>query len=262
MATRSPHSPAEGTEDASFGDTHSPLARLGITRDVLENWTENCRMWIAQTVLQPVAKEICAINTKLDASGHQHCRIGQATLHNLQKLVLTEAQRIPSLALMLPYLEVSSRQDYLYKRLLDLGGDGCLKLFKWNGGAEWNGRQWAIDLPTDSQIVVHALCCYLDANLAPVPLLTEKTFSQQHFVRTPDKPENRSGVFIYQSSLHPPHFKVVVDKEVIDIPKGYNNLFHAIIVFLHQIKTHNSAMLGSVNINLSAVNILWIISSQ
>ena len=69
-------------------------------------------------MLQPVAKEICAINTKLDASGHQHCRIGQATLHNLQKLVLTEAQRIPSLALMLPYLEVSSRQDYLYKRLL------------------------------------------------------------------------------------------------------------------------------------------------
>ena len=45
------------------------------------------------------------------------------------------------------------------------------------------------------QIVVHALCCYLDANLAPVPLLTEKTFSQQHFVRTPDKPgTERAGV--------------------------------------------------------------------
>ena len=71
-------------------------------------------------------------------------------------------------------------------------------------------------------------------------------------------------MFIYQSSIHPPHFKVLVDKDVIDIPKvgtrrgavldlpqlsfsilqGYNNLFHAIIVFLHQVKTHNSAMLG------------------
>ena len=136
------------------------LAKLGITRDMLENWTENCRLvrsariwshyhhtpasallqcrspvthhthqhchthtssppqWIAQTVLQPVAKEICAINTKLDAMGHQQCRIGRATLHALQKLALTEAQHLPSLALMLPYLEVSSRQDYLYKRIL------------------------------------------------------------------------------------------------------------------------------------------------
>ena len=209
MATRSPHSPAEGTEDASLGDPHSvrqhlhthgvewcrsphkhtcvtqhptsacithtlvcicgvqPLAKLGITRDMLEHWTENCRLvrsaqpqshssvlshscqhchthastvtlmpalshscqhcnihtsillqWIAQTVLQPVAKEICAINAKLDAMGHHQCRIGQAALHTLQKLVLTEAQRLPSLALMLPYLEVSSRQDYLCKRLL------------------------------------------------------------------------------------------------------------------------------------------------
>ena len=31
--------------------------------------------------------------------------------------------------------------------------------------------------------------------------------------------DSRSGVFIHQSSLHPPHFKVIVDKEVIDITK-------------------------------------------
>ena len=36
----------------------------------------------------------------------------------------------------------------------EIGGDSCLRCFKWNGGGEWNGRGWNIDLPTDSQVRV------------------------------------------------------------------------------------------------------------
>ena len=139
-------------------------------------------------MLQPLTKEIDHINAKLISMGYEQYRIGQVGLNTLQHIATSEAATVPTLGLVLPYLEVSSKQDYLCQRIKELGGDSCLSKFKWNGGAVMHGRSWNIDLPTDSQIVMHALSCYLDANLVPLPLSSEKKFSQVHFLKTPARP--------------------------------------------------------------------------
>jgi hypothetical protein len=246
LATQSPHTSAVGDKDdsQSFSDPTSIWNKLNISRDVLDVWTENCRKWIAQTVFQPLVQEMKNINSRLESLGHAHYQLGKAPLHTLRHLTITEAQALPTLQMILSYLEVSSYQDYVYQRIIEIGSDSCLKQFKWNGGGLWNGREWNIDLPSDAQIVIHCLCCYLDANLVPLPLLTDKTFSQLHFMKTPSKPNDKTDICIYQTSVNPPHFKVVRKQVVMEIPKGFNNLFYAIIVFLHEIQSKNSGMLG------------------
>ena len=35
--------------------------------------------------------------------------------------------------------------------------------FKWNGGGDWNGKDWSPELPTDSALLLYLLAAYLAA---------------------------------------------------------------------------------------------------
>ncbi|XP_074725452.1 transmembrane protein 209-like [Strix uralensis] len=122
------------------------------------------------------------------------------------------------------------------------------------------------------RIITHVFCTYLDSRLPPHPKYPDgKTFTSQHFIQTPDKPDPRhlwnfsladtsnENVFcIYQSSINPPHHELIYRRHVYNLPKGRNNLFHTLLMFLSLIKTKESGMLGRVNLGLSGVNVLWI----
>ncbi|XP_074725499.1 transmembrane protein 209-like [Strix uralensis] len=111
------------------------------------------------------------------------------------------------------------------------------------------------------QIVTHVFCTYLDSRLPPHPKYPDgKTFTSQHFIQTPDKPDtsNENVFCIYQSSINPPHHELIYRRHVYNLPKGRNNLFHTLLMFLSLIKTKESGMLGRVNLGLSGVNVLWI----
>ncbi|XP_026547863.1 transmembrane protein 209-like [Notechis scutatus] len=108
---------------------------------------------------------------------------------------------------------------------------------------------------------MHIFCTYLDSRLPPHPKYPDgKTFTSQHFIQTPDKPDmsNENLFCVYQSSVNPPHYELVYQQQVYNLPKGRNNLFHTLLMFLYIIKTKESGMLGRVNLGLSGVNVLWI----
>lgn len=59
---------------------------------------------------------------------------------------------MPSLATLIPFLEVTTNQEYLEKRIRELARAGCMSEFKWNGGSSYKGKEWDDSLPTDCSV--------------------------------------------------------------------------------------------------------------
>ena len=72
------------------------------------------------------------------------------------------------------------------------------------------GKDWGEHLPTDSALVTHIFCCYMDSRLPPHPRHPDgRTFTNQYFVKAPEKPRlEKDSLQLYQTKTHPPHFKV------------------------------------------------------
>lgn len=99
---------------------------------------------------------------------------------------------------------------------------------------------------------MHVFCTYLDSRLPPHPKYPDgKTFTSQHFLQTPDKPgtgargrppsasgtasapsspavspnlsstdtSNENVFCIYQSSINPPHYELIYQNHVYNLPK-------------------------------------------
>ncbi|KAG7456099.1 hypothetical protein MATL_G00248220 [Megalops atlanticus] len=229
--------------------------------DRIDSWTAKLRNWINDTILVPLVKELDSVNSQLRRMGCPELQTGEASISSLKQAAVVKASSIPTLNAIVQYLDITPNQEYLVERIKELAHSGCMSSFRWNGGGDWKGRKWDTDLPTDSAILMHVLCTYLDSRLPPHPKYPDgKTFTSQHFIQTPDKPDvsNENLFCIHQSSTNPPHYQLVYQGHVYSLPKGRNNLFHTALMFLFIIKTKESGMLGRVNLGLSGVNILWI----
>lgn len=64
---------------------------------------------------------------------------------------------IPSLATLIPFLEITTNQEYLEKRIRELAKGGCMSEFKWNGGSNYKGKEWDDSLPTDCAVSLDGL---------------------------------------------------------------------------------------------------------
>lgn len=227
----------------------------------IDSWTAKLRNWINDTILVHLVKEIDSVNSQLRRLGCPELQIGEASITSLKQAAVVKASIIPTLNAIVQYLDITANQEYLVDRIKELAHSGCMSSFRWNGGGDLKNRKWDTDLPTDSAILMHLLCTYLDSRLPPHPKYPDgKTFTSQHFIQTPDKPDvsNENLFCIHQSSTTPPHYQLVYQGHIYSLPKGRNNLFHTILMFLYIIKTKESGMLGRVNLGLSGVNILWI----
>ncbi|XP_019399357.1 PREDICTED: transmembrane protein 209 [Crocodylus porosus] len=239
-------------------------ARVMMNRQLLDHmdsWTAKFRNWINETILVPLVQEIDSVSTQLRRMGCPELQIGEASISSLKQAALVKAPLIPTLNAIVPYLDLTPNQEYLVERIKELSQGGCMSSFCWNRGGDFKGRKWDTDLPTDSAIIMHVFCTYLDSRLPPHPKYPDgKTFTSQHFVQTPDKPDisNENVFCIYQSSINPPHYELIYQRHVYNLPKGRNNMFHTLLMFLYIIKTKESGMLGRVNLGLSGVNVLWI----
>ncbi|NXG22028.1 TM209 protein, partial [Grallaria varia] len=239
-------------------------ARVMMNRQLLDHmdsWTAKFRNWINDTILVPLVEEMESVSTQLRRMGCPELQIGEASISSLKQAALVKAPLIPTLNALVPYLDLTPNQEYLVERIRELSQGGCMSSFRWNAGGDFKGRKWDTDLPTDSSILMHVFCTYLDSRLPPHPKYPNgKTFTSQHFIQTPDKPDtsNENVFCIYQSSINPPHYELIYECHVYSLPKGRNNMFHTLLMFLYIIKTKESGMLGRVNLGLSGVNILWI----
>ncbi|GAB1290643.1 Transmembrane protein 209 [Apodemus speciosus] len=240
-------------------------ARVTMNRQLLDHmdsWTAKFRNWISETILVPLVQEIESVSTQMRRMGCPELQIGEASVTSLKQAALVKAPLIPTLNAIVQYLDLTPNQEYLFERIKELSQGGCMSSFRWNRGGDFKGRKWDTDLPTDSAIIMHVFCTYLDSRLPPHPKYPDgKTFTSQHFVQTPNKPDvtNENVFCIYQSAVNPPHYELIYQRHVYNLPKrGRNNMFHTLLMFLYIIKTKESGMLGRVNLGLSGVNILWI----
>ncbi|NXI37924.1 TM209 protein, partial [Galbula dea] len=239
-------------------------ARVTMNRQLLDHmdsWTAKFRNWINETILVPLVQEVESVSTQLRRMGCPELQIGEASISSLKQAALVKAPLIPTLNALVQYLDLTPNQEYLVERIKELSQGGCMSSFHWNRGGDFKGRKWDTDLPTDSSIIMHVFCTYLDSRLPPHPKYPDgKTFTSQHFVQTPDKPDtsNENVFCIHQSSINPPHYELIYQRHIYNLPKGRNNMFHTLLMFLYIIKTKESGMLGRVNLGLSGVNVLWI----
>jgi len=187
--------------------------------------------------------------------------VGSVSTAVLSKLSANKQEHMPNIALLLPYLEVSVNQEYLVNRIKELGEGSCLGCFRWESGGRYKNAVWNKDLPTDSQIVSHCVCTYLDSHLPRNPMYPEgRTFSTQYFVQTPNKADTKKKDFaVYQSSIHPPHYKLLISDEVWEVEKGRNNLFYSLILLLFYVKDEQHGMLGPIHLGPTGLNMMWII---
>ncbi|KAM9468288.1 transmembrane protein 209 [Clarias gariepinus] len=262
--SQAPSAHKDETELGSKQAAEEVWARITTSRvvtDSIDSWTAKLRNWINDTILVHLVKEMDSINSQLRRMGCPELQIGEASIGNLKQAAVAKASAIPTLNTIVQYLDITSNQEYLVERIKELAHSGCMSSFRWNNGGNLKNRKWDTDLPTDSAVLMNILCTYLDSRLPPHPKYPDgKTFTSQHFIQTPNKPDlsNENLFCIHQSSINPPHYQLVYQGHVYSLPKGRNNLFHTILMFLYIIKTKESGMLGRVNLGLSGVNILWI----
>ncbi|MCJ8743326.1 hypothetical protein PDJAM_G00092580 [Pangasius djambal] len=262
--SQAPSAHKDETELGSKQAAEEVWARITTSRvvtDSIDSWTAKLRNWINDTILVHLVKEIDSINSQLRRMGCPELQIGEASISNLKQAAVAKASVIPTLNTIVQYLDITSNQEYLVERIKELAHSGCMSSFRWNGGGNLKNRKWDTDLPNDSAILMAILCTYLDSRLPPHPKYPDgKTFTSQHFIQSPNKPDlsNENLFCIHQSSINPPHYQLVYQGHIYSLPKGRNNLFHTILMFLYIIKAKESGMLGRVNLGLSGVNILWI----
>lgn len=109
--------------------------------------------WISKTVVERVALEIDNVCSSLIRHGLSDSQPGIVGLDKLRKLAQSfSASIIPTLPPLVPFLELSSNQDYLVKRIKVLAKGGSMSEFKWNSGGSHNGKEWDSSLPTDTAV--------------------------------------------------------------------------------------------------------------
>ncbi|VVC33291.1 Hypothetical protein CINCED_3A024978 [Cinara cedri] len=202
--------------------------KFKIDSNVVEKWSVNLRVWISQTIVSRLIKEIENVDRALYNQGFVDVSIGNVGLERLKKTAHTVqvAQTIPSLLYIIPYLEISSNQEYIVQRIKELAKGPCLTEYRWNSGGTFKGKEWNNELPSDAVLVMHLLATYLDSQLSPLTRLKGKNpFSVQHLIKYPEKVKQvDKQVIIYQQSNIPPHFCLKIGKETYNFPKVIN--FH------------------------------------
>jgi hypothetical protein len=78
--------------------------------------------WLAETVLVPVAAEIDKINQTLAKGSTPTVQIGAASTSDLRRESKRRAPQVPTLHLVLPYLELTPKQAYLVQRIRGKSG--------------------------------------------------------------------------------------------------------------------------------------------
>uniref|UniRef100_T1HCM5 Uncharacterized protein n=2 Tax=Rhodnius prolixus TaxID=13249 RepID=T1HCM5_RHOPR len=222
------------------------------------------RMWISKTILEPIVNEIDEVDHKLKSQGQVGCTIGSICLDTLISTAQNPyvVQHIPNLPSLVPFLQISPHQQYVVQRIRELAVGNTMSEFKWKSGGKHNDKPWEQNLPTDADLVMHLICTYLDSQLPMLSCQPEsRPFTSRYFSKAPDLPL-QENIGIYEESLYPPHYQIVINGELQDIPSGHNNLFYALLLFLHYIKRHEHGMLGTISLGRSGINILWTIENN
>ncbi|TMW52904.1 hypothetical protein DOY81_002020 [Sarcophaga bullata] len=251
-------------------DSNSEVIKR-ISSERLAQYVGNLRTWISFTILQRLTKEIGNIDETFKQRGFHDMQIGGIGLERLKKTV--ESQQfvllyMPMLPMIVPFLEMSSNQEYLVQRIKDLAKGSCIADYRWNSGAEYHGLKWDEHLPTDSAILFHLFCVYLDTQLMPLPQGGGRPFYSRYVIIGEEKRSAKDTVALVQNKARcailctnplKPKFNFISDGEIHNCAYDRNNLFYVIIQFLIYMRTHQESSLEGVNLGKSGINIMCVI---
>ncbi|CAI4232051.1 unnamed protein product [Auanema sp. JU1783] len=243
------------------------------------------RVWISNSILSTLSVEIKNVNKALEED-HTTLRIGSASVEALKTaLISKEKLKSTTLPYLLPYLSFHTNQAYLVSRILEFSADPFISNFSWNsGGTEpvseesVNGRiarrAWSDSLPTDSALLFHIFCTYMDSKVTSNPLVGSASlsnpFSAVYTLISPQKPSaihNAPGSFyIHMSSASPPQFELVhTDSNGVTsrtvVAKGPNNFFRTIVHFIYYAKVYNESRIDVMNIGKTGLNLACILEA-
>lgn len=166
---------------------------------------------------------------------------------------------VPQLPTLIPFLDLTSNQEYLVKRIKELAKGSCMVNYKWNSGSfesSFNDEH----IPTDSAIIFHLFSTYLDSQLWKSPEYQKRPFYDRYCLMGTNKEiKNKSKCAILCSSPMKPKFNFISDGKIHQLSPDRNNLFYAIIQFLIYMKENSNGSLEGVQLGKSGINILCVV---
>jgi hypothetical protein len=111
-------------------------------------------------------------------------------------------------------------REYMIYRICKLAEGDFLTHYRWNSGGD-SRDHWTHEYPTDSELIFHLFCTYIDLNCSHdgPSWLTNRSFSKELRLGWNRRPHDLKGVFIKE--LEPNHLKYgVIDMDrLVDIPE-------------------------------------------
>lgn len=146
-----------------------------------------------------------------------------------------------------------SCREYIVDRINELAARQDLGDFIWDGGSEFQGKSWSREyLPTDSQLIMHLFCHYMNDKIPSDSV--GPTFTSRYFVGLTDKIDRNGEIQIRQASKNPPHYQIIVENIVYDCDRGRNNVFIVLCLFAQYILHQNSGHIGVLNSTGQSIN--------
>lgn len=132
-------------------DTNSALLKA-LTPTKLTQYITNLRMYISTTILQRLVKEFDKIDTEFKNRGFGDLKIGSVGLERLKKTAenhQTLSLHVPSLPMVIPFLEMSTNQEYLVQRIRELAKGSSINDYRWNSSSTFDHSE---HLTTDAAV--------------------------------------------------------------------------------------------------------------
>ncbi|KAL0491004.1 hypothetical protein AKO1_002707, partial [Acrasis kona] len=280
-------SPPKQVEKPVQKDPNVILEELGLTPFVVNYCIDNLKVWFVLQILKPTLVQIEHLNSvfqkeKLDLYNCYHildafpttdhlndaANIPQPTDQRMTVGYILQRLRDPrqfpishNRINIEQYLNPKWNRRYLIQRISELSNDPYLTKFQWDAGGDfksspfkapekWDERD---DLPTDTSIFMHLFRKWLDLSLPADRIYGKSTFSVKYYVDKGDPTLNRevltNGTFLILQKRSPPHYVVYSKGQTYDCPAGRNNMFHAIVLFVHLIDECNKGYIEGINIH-------------
>lgn len=119
----------------------------------LSHCVTNLKRWISSTIVDRVAQEMSSVDSLFKAKGLGDMQIGHVALDRLKKTTENQlvTRNIPTLPLLVPFLELTPNQEYLVNRIKELSKGSCLTQYKHMATVNTT-VPWDEHLPTDAAV--------------------------------------------------------------------------------------------------------------
>lgn len=159
--TTSPNKQTSGGKELIGGSVCPGSGDLGAISDLfktmssakLTKYVTNTRMWISATILQRLVKEFDKIDNEFAIRGFSDIKIGSVGLERLKKTAENHmvSSYVPTLSMVLPFLEMSSNQEYLVQRIRELARGSGINDYRWNSSNSYD-LNWDEHVTTDAAV--------------------------------------------------------------------------------------------------------------